>query len=129
MAKKTSPKKLREEDLSPKQKKERDRLRAQFKDLYECFKDLDILDAEGALQELEVGLEALFFALKDKVFVKDFELPEGISDRMKYFIEVIGECTVGEAVTHCRYLANAMNQHKYHKLKDLTVKDLDINVL
>ena len=71
----------------------------------------------------------MFQVWQDKIKIVDLALGDEVTKQGKYVLEVLGECTVSEAVTYVRALRSAIDAHKYQKLKGTTVKGLDIKLL
>jgi hypothetical protein len=115
--------------LSVEDQEDLEKKRQIFRDLHNCFAKDEIFDAEAGLSELQGLIEGMFQVWQDKIKVKDLNLEDEITEKKKYILEVLGECTVAESIMYTSALRNAIDQHKYRKLKGLKVEGLDIKLL
>lgn len=122
-------KEKKERKLSPKEQEKLKQRRLLFRELHDCFAQDEVYDAEGGLAELEGLITGKFEVWQEKVKVKELELDKEITEKKKYLLEILADVSVADAVTYVRALKNAIDQHKYKKLKDLKVEGLDIKLL
>ena len=99
-----------------------------FKELHDCFLGNDIYTATGQLGAVEGAIEGTFFELQNKTKIKEIGIKTE-DEKIKYVLDVLKGCTASEAVTYCRAMKNAIDQHRYLKTKDLKVEELEIKLL
>ena len=119
-------------DLSQSEKDDLRSKRKIFNDLYSCFSENELIDAEIELTELDAMITGLFMSMDTKVKVKDLEvppIPEEKKDKITYVLSLLNDLSISEACTYLRGLQNSIEHHKRIKTKDWKIKELDIVLL
>lgn len=121
--------------------------RKMFKSLFSCIENSDISEAENVLMDIISTIDTAYDKLRASKLVgemeveyKELPLPETATEeeKTKYAsnvvvineaLKMLKEVSVKDAADWSQAILNSIDHHKYKKLKDLTVKDLDIVLL
>lgn len=115
-------------ELSPEEKADLEKNRLQFRTMHDAIADLDIYEAEAVLGMITGSITNAYQNYQANVEVSVLELGE-IDEKAQRVVDLVKELDVQRVLVYTNALHNAINQHKYVKTKNWTVKELDIELL